>query len=72
MSLPVAIMISSDQTQPTVQHWMSYFRNDEKRLYGASNLSQPVQINSDPAMVFTMTAMQVFNNKTLAMFLERS
>ena len=65
-------MISSDETQPTVQHQMSCFRNDEKRIYGASNLSQPVQINSDRAMVFIMTAMQVFNNETLPMFLERS
>ena len=30
ISLPVAIMISYDQSQPTVQHWMSCFRNDEK------------------------------------------
>ena len=28
--LPVAVMISSDQTQPTVESWMSRFRNDEK------------------------------------------
>ena len=51
---------------------MSCFRNDEKRIYGATNLLQPVQINSDHAMVFIMTAMQVFNNKTLLMFMERS
>ena len=65
-------MISSDQTQPTVQDQVSCFRNDEKRIYGASNLSQPVQINSDRAMVFIMIAMQVFNNETLPMLLERS
>ena len=52
ISLPVAIMKSCDQTQPTGQHWMSCFRNNEKRIYGASNLSHPVQIKNDCAMVF--------------------
>ena len=31
ISLPVAVMISSDQTQPTVEYWMSRFRNDKKK-----------------------------------------
>ena len=65
-------MISSDQTQPTAEYWISRFRNGEKKIYGASRLSQPVQINSDRAMVFVVTAMRVFNNETLVMFLERS
>ena len=72
ISLPVAIMILSDQTQPTVQYWMSCFRNDEKRISRASNLSHPVQTNSDRPMVFIMTVVQVFNNETLSMFLDRS
>ena len=52
ISLPVAIMISSDQAEPTVQHWMSCFRNDAKIIYETSNLSQPVQINSDSYGVY--------------------
>ena len=43
-----------------------------KKIYGASRVSQPVQINSDRAMVFAVTAMRVFSNITLVMFLERS
>ena len=61
ISLPVAIMIPSDQSQPTVEHWMTCFCNDEKRIYGANKLSQPLQINSDRAMVFVTTVMEVFN-----------
>ena len=53
ISLPVAIMISSDQCKPTMKHWMKCFRNDEKWIYGANN--------SDRAMVFVTTAMKVFN-----------
>ena len=52
---------------------MLRFRNHEKnKIYGASRLPQPVQINSDRAMVFVVTAVRVFNNETLVMFLERS
>ena len=61
ISLPVAIMIPSDQSQPTVEHWMTCFCNGEKRIYGANKLSQPLQINSDRAMVFVTTVMEVFN-----------
>ena len=38
--LPVAIMISSDQSQPTVKQWMTCFRNDEKRIYIANKALQ--------------------------------
>ena len=72
ISLPVAVMISSDQTQPTADYWMSRFRNDKKKIYEASRLSQSVQINSDRAMVFVVTTMRIFNNETLVMFLKRS
>ena len=65
-------MISSDQTQPTVKHWVTCFRNDEKQIYGANKLSQPLQINSDRAMVFVITAMEVFNNENLLGFLKIS
>ena len=34
--------------------------------------SQPLQINSDRAMVFVITAMEVFNNENLLGFLKRS
>ena len=47
ISLPVAIMISSDQSEPTMKHWMTCFRNDEKRIYGANkylNLSKSTVI----------------------------
>ena len=65
-------MISSDQFQSTVKHWKKCFRNDEKRIYGANKLSQPLQINSDRAMVFVITAMEVLNNENLLGFLKRS
>ena len=56
-----------------MEYWISRFRNGEKKIYGASRLSQPVQINSDRAIVvFVATAMSVFSNETLIMFLERS
>ena len=41
---------------------MSRFRNDEK--YGASRVPQPVQINSDRAMVFAVTAINRFLERT--------
>ena len=41
---------------------MSRVRNDEK--YGASRVSQPVQINSDRAMVFAVTAINRFLERT--------
>ena len=50
---------------------MSRFRNDKKKINGASRFSQPVQINIDRAMVFVVTVMRVFNKETLVMFLEK-
>ena len=72
VSLPVASMVSSTHNQPAIQYWMSLFRNHEKQIYGINNLSQPIQINSDRALTFVITALQVFNGETLLKFLKRS
>ena len=72
ISIPLSIMLSSDHTQPTIQFWISMFRNYEKILYGASDIAQPIQINSDRAMTFVITATQVFNGESLLVFLTKS
>ena len=51
---------------------MSTFRNHEKMLYGANKISQPFQINSDRAMGFIISSLQVFNGENLESFLQRS
>ena len=71
-SLPIAMMISSSQTQPTIQYWLSTFRNHEKAIYGADKISRPVQINSDRAMVFIVSALQIFNGESFQEFLKRT
>ena len=70
ISLHVAVMISSDQTLWSIGcHVLGMTK---KKLRVASRLSQPVQINSDRAMVFVVTVMRVFNNETLVVFLDKS
>ena len=72
VSLPLSMMISSDQTQPTIQYWLATFRNNEKMLYGSDKVSQPIQVNSDRAMGFILSALQVFNGETFHQFLQRA
>ena len=51
---------------------LSTFRNREKRLYGADKICRPVQINSDHAMVFIVSALHVFNAESFETFLSRA
>ena len=70
ISLPLASMVSSAHTH-TVILFLTLFRNHEKQIYGIDKLSQPLQINSDRAMTFVLSALIVFNSENLLQFLER-
>ena len=52
--------------------WFSLFFNHEKQIYGIDKLSQPLQINSDGAMTFVLSALMFFNSENLLQFLKRT
>ena len=70
--LPLASMVSSVHIQSAILFWLTLFRNHEKQIYGIDKLSQPLQINSDRAVTFVLSALMVFNSENLLQFLERA
>ena len=60
-------MISSDQSQPTVKHWITCFRNDEKRIYG-----NPCKSTVIVQWYLLLQKWKFFSNENLLSFLKRS
>ena len=71
MGIPVAAMISNDQSLPTIVDWIESFRHGEKKIFGHSNLCQPRCITSDQSWVFILAALKVLNNESLDQYLMR-
>lgn len=72
MGIPIAAMITEDQSLPTVLDWMSCFRQAEKKKYGYCHLVVPKIIVSDQSWVFILTAMNIFNGENLQQYLQRT
>ena len=72
MGIPIAAMMSEDQSLPTILDWMTSFRHSEKQKFGHSNLCRPKSIISDKSWVFILAALKVFNSETLQQFLSRA
>lgn len=73
MEIPVsAIMLTDDQSLPSIQNCIARFRHDEKKFFGHSNTSQPKLIISDESWVFIIAALKEFNTETLKEFLHRT
>ena len=72
ISAPLSVMVSDNHSLPTIEHWLHTFRHAEKTLYGAANLSAPVQFNSDRSLVMILAALRVINLENMEMFLERA
>ena len=64
MGIPVAAMLSEDQSLPTILDWMQCFRQSEKKLYGFSKTVQPKSITSNQSWVFILAALKMFNDET--------
>ena len=72
ISVPLSVMISDTHTLPILQNWLTAFRHHEKEIFGSNNLSNPVQFNSDRALVLILAALSVINRENMAEFLERA
>ena len=70
--LPIAIMISSDHSLPTIINFFNQLRYIEGKICGGrSNLCVPKQINSDRAWVFILASLIVFNKEDYRDYLDR-
>ena len=70
-SLPVAEMVTSDQSAGNIRAFFERFRRDESRLYSA-HMSMPRQINTDYSRAIQLAMLKEFNNETMVDFLARA
>ena len=69
--LPVAEMVTSDQSAGNIRTFIERFRRDESRLYNG-HMSGPRQINADYSRAILLAVLKEFNNETMVNFLARA
>ena len=69
--LPVAEMVTSDQSAGNIRTFIERFRRDESRLYNG-HMSGPRQINTDYSRAILLAVLKEFNNETMVNFLARA
>ena len=70
-SLPVAEMVTSDQSAGNIRAFIERFQRDESRLY-SGHMSMPRQINTDYSRAILLAMLKEFNNETMVDFLARA
>jgi hypothetical protein len=68
-SLPVAEMVTSDQSAGNIRAFIERFRRDESRLYN-DHMSMPRQVNTDYSRAILLAVLKEFNNETMVDFLQ--
>jgi len=68
--VPIAAMLSSNQTVSVIGNFLQSFRDAEKRLYGFRNQVKPAVIKVDFAMALIMSLLRVFNQQDIAEYLK--
>ena len=69
--LPVAEMVTSDQSAGNIRTLIERFRRDKSRLYN-DHMSGPRQINTDSSQAILLAVLKEFNNETMVNFLARA
>ncbi|PIK36871.1 putative poly [Apostichopus japonicus] len=69
---PIAELISTNQSEPTISNWLQLFRYREKSIYGFRNLTTPCLISSDRSLPLLVSSLKVFSGETMKQYLERS
>ena len=69
--LPVAEMVTSDQSAGNIRTFIEKFRRDESCLYNG-HMSGPRQINTDYSRAILLAVLKEFNNETMVNFLARA
>ncbi|PIK50716.1 hypothetical protein BSL78_12402 [Apostichopus japonicus] len=69
---PIAELISTNQSEPTISNWLQLFRYREKSIYRFRNLTTPCLISSDRSLPLLVSSLKVFSGETMKQYLERS
>ncbi|KAJ8017929.1 Ubiquitin carboxyl-terminal hydrolase 36 [Holothuria leucospilota] len=69
---PIAELISTNQSEPTITNWLQLLRYREKRLYGHKNITTPCLISSDRSLPLLVSSLKVFSGETMKQYLQRS
>ena len=72
ITVPLAVMVSDTHSLPVMTNWLECFQHREKLIFGTGNSAQPVQFNSDRALVLILAALQVINREDMNEFLARA
>ena len=70
-SVPVAEMVTSDQSTGNIRTFLERFRRDESRIY-SGRLTSPRQLNTDYSRAILLAVLKEFNNETMETFLQRA
>ena len=72
-SPPITIMLGASHGTMDIVHWMNFFIEKYKQIYGFSNVfPKPPIIHCDRAPVFLLASIQVFNgDETMDRYIER-
>lgn len=61
--LAVAEMVTNSHSTPSLTWLLSLFRYAEVSLFGSSNISQPIAIESDLSFPFILASLKVINGE---------
>ncbi|XP_071819589.1 uncharacterized protein [Apostichopus japonicus] len=69
---PIAELVTTSQTEPTISNWLEIFKYHEKRIYGYNRTTTPCLISSDRSLPLLIASLKVFSGETFRQFLQRS
>lgn len=69
--IPIAGFLSDQQTEVQIKYFLNAMQQAEKRYFGHSGVSQPMQVNVDHSMAIIVALIKSFNVETLDEYLNR-